>query len=134
MADGNVRDTIPAPPLRDRIRGQQSSRDGALIPDINGELPWPLLRAHGTADTAELLGAASLRHSRKPCFGFYGHDASCDGEGACIRHAHTEVVAQAAEQIRAVLEVMLHEAEVDGELARVLVRDALDEATKGAEW
>ncbi len=107
MADGNARDTTPAPPLPGRIRGMQSERDGALVPDAQGELPWPLIRLYPQGTETDMLVRATMRHRQKACLG-----AGCDDIDNCSRHGkmgeefagRSETVAIAAVQIRAILE------------------------------
>ncbi len=131
MADGSLekRDTTPAPPVR-RIRGIQSEKDGALIPDAYGELPWPMVRAYGQHEERELLVNASIAHRLTECRGLYGHDSECDGDGWCLRHLPTDIVAEAAVQVRAILEQAAKRAEVDGQFGRLLHEDILAEARR----
>ncbi len=105
-ADGSLekRDTTPAPPVR-RVRGIQSERDGALIPDAYGELPWPMVRVDG-ASAHDYLERAALRHQARQCMG-----GECGEFGLCARHGslddeHAErrtTVGEAALQMQVIM-------------------------------
>lgn len=106
MADGApARDTIPAMPVR-HVKGIQSERDGALIPDAYNELPWPMVRVEGDRERLEYLHRATQRHLARQCMG-----GECGEFGRCSRHGaldevHAErcvTVAEASLQLQVIL-------------------------------
>lgn len=136
MADGAA-DTIPAPPLPRRVKGIQSERDGALIPDAYGEMPWPLIRlrdGYGDYEWNKELAASASRHILKHCMG-----DECGEFGKCDRHGkldddhaeRTPTVAEAAAQIRMILGAAVERtATYERDLREVFIRDILEEATR----
>ena len=113
MADGNTAeklDTLPAPAPR-QVRGVQSERDGALIPDAYGELPWPMVREHGVTGTIDILTRFSMRHRETSCMG------ECDEFERCERHRHSAHIAEAAMQVRTILDAFEKRCGVPASLA-----------------
>jgi len=127
MADGAARDTIPCRPAW-APRGQQDWR-GTLCPDVHGELPWPLVNAHGRHECVRLLVDASMRHRQTDCYSPVA-PYECDDDGHCQRHRETDIVAEAALQIAIVIEQAMKRAEVDGECGAMLVGDILAEVRR----
>lgn len=134
-ADGSIEkhDTIPAMPVRG-VKGIQSERDGALIPDAYGELPWPMIRADGPGEHVRLLSEATMRHRRRLCMG-----GECDDLGTCSRHQaateescdRSETVAEAAVQIRAILfEAVKRTGSYERDQRRQFIDDILEEARR----
>ena len=109
MADGSARDTIPCRPAW-APRGQQDWR-GTLCPDDNGELPWPMVLEYGTHGTLSILTRFSLNHRQTPCLG------ECDEFESCPRHEHTAHIAEAAMQIRTILDAFEKRCGVPASLA-----------------
>lgn len=124
-ADGNPRDTIPAPPPVRTHRGQQNER-GTLVPDEDGTLPWPLVRVSGLHHTLDFMSRASMRHRAKPCMG------ECTAWDRCSRHEATSDVAECALQIADILEAFLARTNAPPytPLAESLIGDALEEAKR----
>lgn len=127
MADGNPRDTIPAPPPVRTHRGQQNER-GTLVPDEDGLLPWPLVRVSGHLGSLDFLSRASCRHRANPCLGQY----ECLEFENCERHEATSDVADCALQLADILEAFLARTNAPPytPLAESLVGDAFEEARR----
>lgn len=135
MADGNPRDTIPSPAPR-AVKGTQSERDGALIPDAYGELPWPRFRQYGSQPLQrEMTIDIELRQIGKSCMG-----GECGEFGFCERHGQNHedcgasrvvTVAEAAVQIEDILrEALARTVTLERDARHRMIDDILAEARR----